>query len=236
MTDQHQQWEIEMQNIARHFPYPQTPELSKGLNVSHSAYVNFRRWAQAVAIFALVLIGLMAVPGIRAAVLEFLRIGAVEIHFTDVPMNTAEPTPLASALDLPGETTLEAARERFNYPIPLPSYPLDLGAPSHVYAFDGVVVLVWLDQDGRDWLVLNLIPSDLDANKYFIWEPEYASVNGQPAVWLANPHLNEFFGREMTVRRMIAASVLVWEQGDMTYRLETDLPMDEAIRIAESLE
>jgi hypothetical protein len=28
---------------------------------------------------------------------------------------------------------------------------------------------------------------------------------------------------------------LIWEDGDLTYRLETHLPMEEAVRIAESL-
>jgi hypothetical protein len=30
--------------------------------------------------------------------------------------------------------------------------------------------------------------------------------------------------------------VLIWEENQITYRLETDLPLEEAVRIAESLE
>ena len=36
--------------------------------------------------------------------------------------------------------------------------------------------------------------------------------------------------------RMIDGHVLIWEENKITYRLETDLELDEAIRIAESLQ
>jgi hypothetical protein len=36
--------------------------------------------------------------------------------------------------------------------------------------------------------------------------------------------------------RMIAGHVLIWAEGDVTYRLETSLSMEEAVRVAESLE
>jgi hypothetical protein len=39
----------------------------------------------------------------------------------------------------------------------------------------------------------------------------------------------------MDLRRLIDGRVLIWEQGSITYRLETDLEMDEAVKIAESL-
>lgn len=33
-----------------------------------------------------------------------------------------------------------------------------------------------------------------------------------------------------------SGNVLVWEQGDITFRMESNLPLDDAIAIAESLE
>jgi hypothetical protein len=36
--------------------------------------------------------------------------------------------------------------------------------------------------------------------------------------------------------RLIEGNVLIWTEGDLTYRIETDLSLEEAIRIAESLQ
>ena len=36
--------------------------------------------------------------------------------------------------------------------------------------------------------------------------------------------------------RLIDGNVLIWEENKITHRLETDLALDEAIRIAESLQ
>jgi hypothetical protein len=35
--------------------------------------------------------------------------------------------------------------------------------------------------------------------------------------------------------RLVEGHVLIWADGSLTYRLETELPLDEALRIAESL-
>lgn len=36
--------------------------------------------------------------------------------------------------------------------------------------------------------------------------------------------------------RLIEGHVLIWAVGSVTYRLETDVPLDEAVKTAESLE
>jgi hypothetical protein len=36
-------------------------------------------------------------------------------------------------------------------------------------------------------------------------------------------------------RRLVSGHVLIWEEDGLTYRLETDLSMEEAVAIAESL-
>jgi hypothetical protein len=36
--------------------------------------------------------------------------------------------------------------------------------------------------------------------------------------------------------RLIDGNVLIWENNQITYRLETNLELDEAVRIAESLQ
>jgi hypothetical protein len=34
---------------------------------------------------------------------------------------------------------------------------------------------------------------------------------------------------------LIEGHVLIWTEGEITYRLETDMPLEEAVRVAESL-
>jgi len=43
-------------------------------------------------------------------------------------------------------------------------------------------------------------------------------------------------GGDLEFTRLIEGHVLIWTMGDVTYRLETELSLEEAIKIAESLE
>jgi hypothetical protein len=61
-------------------------------------------------------------------------------------------------------------------------------------------------------------------------------VNDQPAVWISGSHFLHLGGSMyQNVPLVVQGNILIWEQGAITYRLETDLPMEEAILIAESL-
>jgi CheY-like chemotaxis protein len=63
-------------------------------------------------------------------------------------------------------------------------------------------------------------------------------VNGRPALWLEGAHYVEFadatgqFGSE-PVR--LAGGVLLWERGGVTYRLEGDLTLEQALKVAEGV-
>ena len=61
------------------------------------------------------------------------------------------------------------------------------------------------------------------------------TVNGQPAVWAAGPYIVRLLNGDLHIRRIIVGNVLIWTEDGITYRLETDLPIEEAVRIAESL-
>jgi hypothetical protein len=43
------------------------------------------------------------------------------------------------------------------------------------------------------------------------------------------------YNRNMELKRLIDGHVLIWTEGDITFRLETDLSVEEAIQVAESL-
>jgi hypothetical protein len=102
-----------------------------------------------------------------------------------------------------------------------------------------VATLVWLvpgtiDQVRMTLEVLNL---RVVASKMYPFDGEYQTVrvNGRPAEWLTNAHEVIYFSRTQEVHRQITTHVLVWESDLITYRLEADVPLEEAIKVAESL-
>lgn len=214
---------------------------------------------------ALLLVALLAVPEVRAAALRLLRVGAVTVQVEPAPAPLPPPTalpatpepsagqqgaaapPRAVDLVLAGETTLAEARRRAGFPILLPAYPEGLGPPQRVFLQDlagDAVVLVWADpQDpGRATLSLHALRSPAFAEKTIFGEETErlaeAEVGGAPALWVRGPHLLRVgsAGREeIALMRIVDGNTLIWTRGDVTYRLECDVELDEALRIAESL-
>ena len=266
MNDQQlERFESRLRAAASSFPYPPTQDVAANVRrrlAGKRAPIMRRRLAWAAVAFVLAVAALLSVPEVRAAIVEFLQIGVVRI-FLVAPTTTPVPTPeatvelvfevpvtatplaastlLPSLLDLDGETTLDDARTRAGFSIPLPAYPSDLGSPDHVYLQDvggSFVVLVWIDpqQPDRVRLSLHLIgPGSFAAEKYQPTVIAQTTVNGQPAVWAEGPYILRVRNGYIDERRLIEGHVLIWKEGDITYRLETDLSLEEAVKIAESL-
>jgi hypothetical protein len=165
---------------------------------------------------------------------------------TMVPI-TATPgapsQPLIPLLErLAGEMTLEEAQQTVNYPILLPTYPPDLGSPDRIFVQDAegdMTILVWIDpQQPKDVLMsLHFIPPGSWAVKKV--DPtliQETTVNGQRALWTIGPYPMRFSNGNLDFIRLIEGHVLIWFDGQMTYRLETRLSLEEAIMVAESLE
>jgi hypothetical protein len=203
---------------------------------------------------------LMLIPPVRAAVIEFIQIGVVRIlqgeptqaappnqefpatmsPVTATPAATSQPLiPLLERLF--GETTLEEAQQDVDYPILLPAYPPDLGLPDRVFVqeADGeMTILVWIDPHQPDEVMMSLHlipPTSWAVDKMDPALVQETTVNGRRAVWAVGPYPLRFSDGNLDFVRMIDGRVLIWTQGELTYRLETDLSLEEAIRIAESL-
>jgi hypothetical protein len=278
-------WEEEVQDTVRAFPYPPTPDLAG--QIRRRLTEEQRRpgrpprrlsWAAAALLILIILGSLLAVPQVRASVVEMLRLGAVRIFLveptptptptltptptpsptpvseagrvtaaapTATPTSTStptpSPTPLYSILDLAGETTLAEAETQVDFPIRLPAYPPDLGEPDRVFRqnMDGdVIVLVWLEPNQPDQVYLSLdqLENNAMAMKLGPEIIETITINGRQAYWVRGEHLLVLQNGDYNVVRSVGSNVLIWEADGITYRLETDLPRDEATRIAESLE
>jgi hypothetical protein len=259
-------WELRIADTAAALDYPATPDLAQRLRAERmaAAIASQRRatLTRRAALAMLVLIGLcssvLIVPPARAAILSFLRIGAVQINLvepTPTPTSTPIPTrttpatpltptitprPLGSVLDLGGETTLARARGSVRFPIKLPAYPPDLGQPDAAFVQDlgdQAVMLVWLDpaQPRRVRLALNVLGPNAYVEKMQPRVVTTTVVGGQPAAWAVGEYLLRAGDGDLAPRRLITGNVLIWQEDGITYRLETDLPMDEAVKIGESL-
>ncbi len=256
--------ENRLQMLAGEMPYPPTPDivplvrphLRKGIR----SRLHLRLAAGAALTIVLLAAALFAVPNVRAEIVRFIQIGVVRI-FTAAPDDTPvptrpaapdtatvsptqvnAPTPVQRPLSLnpAGETGLQMAAQNAGFPVRLPAYPPDLGMPDKIYfQEDGpTVILTWLDSQQPERVRLSLYqigPGSILVKKM---QPEVqeVQVNDQFAAWTDGPYLLEIVGGGYREMRLVEGHTLVWTDGEITYRLETDLPLEEAVRIAESLE
>jgi len=160
---------------------------------------------------------------------------------------TATVVPQASDLipildQIAGKTTLPNAQNRVDYSILLPTYPPDMGEPDYVFVQDAegfMTILVWSDPQQTDKVLMSLhfIPAGSWAiDKVQPQVIDVTTVNGKRALWTIGPYPLRLYNGELEFRRLITGHVLVWEEGDITYRIETDLSLGEAVKVAESLQ
>ena len=166
--------------------------------------------------------------------------------FSIAPL-TATPVPppsdLIRVLDrFAGKTTLADAQKRAHYSILLPTYPAELGEPDYVFVQDAkgiMTILVWMDSQrpGEVLMSLHFIPEGSWAiDKMQPQVIQETSVNGGRAAWTVGPYPIKLRNGDMDFTRLIEGHVLIWTEGNLTYRLETDQSLEDAIKTAESLE
>lgn len=245
----------------RRFPSP----TGRGVRGEGRSRFISKGWAWSLTLIVVLLFSLMLIPPVRAAVLEFIQIGIVRIfpRPTDTPPletpRTATPQSFAPVTATPylesstllvdlsrlaGEKTLPQAQSLVSsyYPILLPTYPRDVGEPDRVFVQDAdgaMTILVWFDPNDPEKVMLSLhiIPEGSWAIRKT--EPvtiQETLVNGQRAVWAVGPYPLRYSNGDIDFTRLIDGHVLIWTDGNVTYRLESNLSMEEAIKVAESLQ
>ena len=251
-TKEFDRFEKDVATLARQFEYPRTPDLAvafrRSTSLSRSKPMSR---ALAIALLLVAIAALLAVPEVRARLLEFLHIGGIRI---EVPaQKESNPTAIANNLidqfgqlirtsNLSGETTLEEARDSVDFDIPLPTYPSSLGAPDHVFVQSvdpgkSLVVLTWMDKADPEKvdIALYVIDPGISITKGPVDELLATTVNGQPAAYIRGTHFLEV-DRLPDYGVLVQAPALIWETDGVTYRIEADLPLSELVRIAVSLD
>lgn len=170
------------------------------------------------------------------------------------------PEPLIPILErLAGERSLESAQQLVDYPILIPSYPSDLGLPDRIFVQDAdgnMTILVWIDPEDPTQVLMSLHmipPGSWAVEKMNPAVVQETTVNGQRAVWAVGPYPIRFSNGNLDFARLINGHVLIWtdetpltpgaqlpqtqapESTGITYRLETNLELEQAIKVAESL-
>jgi len=210
------------------------------------------------------LVGVLAIGSVAAVAWRVLRIGTVRIDLpvqtvmptlssvvvigpsvTPSPIATRITTPITTVrrlLNLEGETTLAEARASVAFTVPLPTYPVDLGPPTLVYhqrLNDGsdMVVLVWAGElrSRAVRMSLHILTDGVLAHKMQPKLVRETTVNGARAAWVEGEHFFVLRGGNYTTRRLVDGNTLIWARDGITYRLECDLTMEEAVKVAESI-
>lgn len=213
-------------------------------------------FAAALAVVALVT---LALPSGRSAVADFFGIFPGQrievIERTPSPSDTETPTatstPRAGGVVIPPPVT-PTATPVAPRAVTLQEAPGELGfapaVPAPEAAGDLEAAYV-VDYGGQPLLVLQYASFDLWQTRGYGFFGKGVSaeatleefeINGSPAVWLVSAgHQTAFFdkyGREILgSRRAVDRNALIWRGADNYYRMETELPFEEALEIAQGL-
>ena len=218
---------------------------------------------RALVLALVALLAVAAIAGAMGLGLPGLRLILGESPPTPVPSlapataapESPSPGPLGGRLALGEPLEIddpERLDARAGFHVSLPGDP-DLGPPDAAWIDDGKggqVTLLWGTRDAlpatsaRDvGLLLGQFRGTMNSgffNKLIssgtVVEP--IRVSGRRGYWLSgDPHVFFWEGPDGSVddpRRWVG-DVLLWSDGSITYRLETSLGRDEAVRIAESM-
>jgi hypothetical protein len=192
-------------------------------------HARWRRWAAGL-LLGLLGAGVVVSP-VGATLREWLGFHGVGVT-SDDPVTGTPTVPAAS-----GGTSLDRAAAAAGF---TPLVPAELGPPEGVEVSDdgAVVSLSWTTEDGT--LRLDQFEGGVDP---LFWksapEASHVTVSGQAALWLPTAHRVTVVDGDGDVRHLpsrLSAPTLVWLSGELTLRLEGDLDLAAATRIAESVD
>ncbi|GAA5116681.1 hypothetical protein GCM10023339_25910 [Alloalcanivorax gelatiniphagus] len=227
--------EDQLAELARavHVPVPEGLEAAVMARVGSTpprrGWHRWRRWVAGLLI-GLVGAGVVASP-VGASIREWFGLPGVSVATGGDPVTETPTVPPAT-----GRADLERAADLVGF---TPVVPDALGTPEHVeVSRDALVVSLSWTTRGRT-VRLDQFRGDVDP---LFWkttvEAARVAVGLHEALWLPTAHRVEVVaadGTERTLPSRIAAPTLLWVDDDLTLRLEGDLDLDEATRIAESV-
>jgi hypothetical protein len=202
-----------------------------------------RRWVLAVALVVLALLGAtLAIPDARSALFRILHIGGERIEFVD-ELPAVPPSPAVDLDVVLGQrVTLEEARREAGFDL----RELE-ETPDRVYLGDRGTVWFLYGTPERVRLLVAQTPLLLVDQQLILKKlagpdtrVEQVVVDGSTGYFLSGaPHLVLLLdanGDVVEESARLAKNVLVWESGDVAYRLEGNFGKEDALRLASMLD
>lgn len=248
-----------LQALGGRLLYPETPDLASAVRarIEQSAPVSRRlipfprRWITAAAVLTVLVVGtVIAYPASRTAVADWFNLPGVTLIASDPD----EQPVLGPPLELGEPVSLDEARAEVDFPILVPNVDW-LGEPDEVYLdrdpVGGAVSFVYHAKDDLPeaeetgvGLLLTQFEGYLNPGMYGKGTPPGAEIErleiyGEEAIWISGePHTLSYYDRDdeyVQQRLRFAGNTLLWQDGDVTLRLESALDLDGVLEIAESM-
>ena len=236
--------ERDLRELGASIDYPPTPDVAEAVRRRIVEPKRRRPWRRPAFVIALAVLAIgvgavMAVPQARSALLEWLGLRGVEIE--RVPTQPAAPA-VGADLDLGERVTLAEARRLARYRVLVPAEEAD-GVYFSPLLPGGQVSFVY-GTNGRTRLLVSEFRAGVE--EQFIRKAagpgtrvDRVRVNGGRGFWLEGaPHEFVFLdpqGNPSLETLRLARNTLLWEQGGLTLRIEGDVTKEEALRVARGM-
>jgi hypothetical protein len=221
--------EQQLQRLGQELEYPPEPDVAPAVLVRLDRRpFPWRVVAVAVAVLAVAVGAVFAVPSARTTILKWFHLRGVTVERVETLPPAVEHSQLGRPL------SRDEAERAVGFELALPPRT----KPGRVYVLDGALASVVLRAEGRPLLLSEYRAVDFallkkSAAAQTVIEP--VLVNGEPGLWLeGGPHTLTYFNRRGEFRQrtvLIRGNVLLWTDGPLTLRLEGRLTKAEALRL-----
>jgi len=186
-----------------------------------------RRLLVAAVVAAVVLLATLTIAPVRHAVARWLGIGSTSIE--QVPSLPVPPSDLPGFLDAVRPLSTDEAEATLGGPLPV--VPA-LGAPDLIaQPPEGGVVMAWAEHGVTLWVHrTNDTPLVMKKIVQSGARARFIPGLGDESLAIEGAHVFE-----SPIRRVGAASTVLWAVDGVEYRLEGDLAMDELVRVARAV-
>jgi hypothetical protein len=228
--------------LGRDLDFPATPDLTGAVRrrlVERPRQPFWRRRALvvALALLAVAVGAVLAIPDARSTIKDWLGIGNITIRYVEELPSVEKAT---ADLGLGERVSLDEARERADYSVEVPRVD-DLDDPPKVFfrAEDQQVAFLYGTEDDPRLLITQAgvggaVEKIANLNAT---DTELVMVDGALGVWLSGAKHAIFYpGADQEEPFRLVGNALLFENSlGVTVRIEAEVSRDEAIRIGESM-
>jgi hypothetical protein len=226
--------ELRLSALRDELAWPETPRLEATFDRRPARAPRMRPLALALAVLLAVLAGVLALsPGARSAFLEIFRLQGATVERVE-----RLPEVEVRAIDFGEQVSQEEAERRVGFEL------LGLGEPDAVYVRDGGIATFLYGDLQEPRLLLTqargrIFEGFIQKSAGSGTEVERVTVDGSPGLFVSgDDHFVMFVNPDGEIddeRSFLAGTTLLWNRGDVLFRLEADVTRAEALELAGTL-